>query len=113
MRPDSDVEILADDVNKLVNRMRDDIDVWIADKKVRQEIAHCELHRGYGCGAAQGAGGFIQSMSYRALSQFGLPQHRHRVAIEFVAGIGHPEPARRAIEQPDTEIGLQLLDAMA
>jgi hypothetical protein len=31
-------------------------------------------------------------MAYGGLSQFGLAQHHHRVAIEFLSGFGHPEP---------------------
>ena len=93
--------------------MRDDIDLWIADEKVCHETGHCELHGGHSHGAAHGAGRFIQPTAYRGFSQFGLTQHRHRVAIEFPSGIGHPEPTRRAVEQPDPDIGLQLLNAMA
>src|ERR1700730_12633077 len=113
VRSDRNVEILADDIDILVSRMRDDIDLWIADKKVRHETAHCELHGGHSCGAAHGAGWFIQPMAYRRLGQFGLTQHRHRVAIEFPSGIGHPKPTRRAVEQPDAEVRFKLLDAMA
>jgi hypothetical protein len=52
-------------------------------------------------------------MAYGGLGQLGLAQHHHRVAIEFLAGVGHGEPPRRAVEQPDPEVGLKLLDAMA
>jgi hypothetical protein len=52
-------------------------------------------------------------MAYGGLCQFGLTQHHHRMAIEFLAGVGHPEPPGRAIEQPDPEVRLKLLDAMA
>jgi hypothetical protein len=31
-------------------------------------------------------------MAYAGLSQFGLAQHHHSVAIEFLASVGHPEP---------------------
>ncbi len=83
MRSDRNVEILADDVDILVGRVRDDIDLWIADEKVCHETAHCELHGGHSRGAAHGADRFIQPMAYRRLSQFGLTQHYHRVAVEF------------------------------
>jgi hypothetical protein len=84
-----------------------------ADEKVCHDTAHCELHGGYGRGAADGAGWFIQPMAYDGLGQLGLTQHHHRVAIEFPAGVGHREPTRRAVEQPDPQISLKLLDAMA
>jgi len=73
--------------------MRDDIDLWVADEKIRHEAAHCELNGGHGRGAAHGAGRLAQPMAYHRLSQLGLTQHRHRVAIEFPSGIGHPETA--------------------
>ena len=59
MRSDRNVEILADDVDILVSRMRDDIDLWIADEKVCHETAHCELHGGHSRGAAHGASRLI------------------------------------------------------
>jgi hypothetical protein len=43
MGPDRDVVILADDVDILIGRARDDIDVGIADKKVRHDIANGKL----------------------------------------------------------------------
>ena len=92
MGSDRNVVVLADDVDILIGRMRDDIDLGIADEKVCHDTAHCELHGGHGRCAAHGAGWFIQSVAYSGLSQFGLTQHRHRMAIEFPAGIGHPEP---------------------
>ncbi len=92
MGSDRNVVILAHDIDILVGRMRDDIDLGIAQEKVRHDIAHRELHGGHGCGAAHRAGRFIQPMAYGGLSQFGLTRHHHRVAIEFLASIGHPEP---------------------
>ena len=41
MRSNRHVEILANDVDILVGRMRDDIDLWIADEKICYEAAHC------------------------------------------------------------------------
>jgi hypothetical protein len=35
------------------------------------------------------------------------------MTVEFLADVGHPEPPRSAIEQPDSEVGLELLDAVA
>ncbi len=87
-----DIVILADDVDKLVSRMRDDIDLRIADEKVCHDTAQCELHRRRSRCAAHGAGRFIQSMAYSALGQFGLTQHHHRVAIELSPSIGHVQP---------------------
>ena len=87
-----DIVILADDVDKLVSRMRDDIDLWIADEKVCHDTAQCELHGGRSRCAAHGAGRFIQSLSYSALSQFGLTEHHHRVAVELSPSIGHGDP---------------------
>ncbi len=63
MGSDRDVVILADDVDILVRRMRDDIDLGIADEKVRENIAHRKLHGGDGRGAAHGACRFIQSVA--------------------------------------------------
>jgi hypothetical protein len=48
--------MLADDIDILVGRMRDDIDLGIAEKEIRNDFAHCELHGGHGRGAANGAG---------------------------------------------------------
>jgi hypothetical protein len=36
--------------------------------------------------------GSFSRWRYGGLSQFGLTQHHHRVAIDFLASIGHPEP---------------------
>jgi hypothetical protein len=108
-----DIGVLPDDVDILVGRMRDDIDLGIADEKVRHDAAHRELHRRHARGAANDAGRFAQPMAYGGLGLFGLTQHRHCVAIELLARVGHPEPPRRAVEQPDPKVGLELLDAMA
>jgi hypothetical protein len=92
MGSDRDVVIFADDVDIPVGRVRDDIDLGIADEKVRQDIAHSELHGCHGYRAAHGAGRFIEPMADRGQRLFGLPQHHHRVAMEFLTGVGHPEP---------------------
>ena len=73
MSSDCDIVVLADDVDILVGRMRDDIDLGIADEKVRHDIAHRELHGGHGRRATHGAGRFIEPMADRGLSLFGLP----------------------------------------
>src|SRR5215471_11052093 len=76
--------VLADDVDILVGRMRDNIDLGVPDEKVRHDVAHRELH-GCDCrGAADGTGRFTQAMADDGLSQLGLAQHRRRVAIEFL-----------------------------
>ena len=113
MSPDRDIVILTHNIHKLVRRMREDIGLRIAVEKTRHDITHRELHSRDSGGAADGAGGFTQPMANGGLSQFGLTQHRDRMAIKFVAGIGHPELTRRAIEQPDPEIDLKLPNAMA
>jgi hypothetical protein len=92
MGSDRNVVILADDIDILVSRMRNDMDLRIAEEKVWHDIAHCELHSGHGRSATHGALRFIQPMAYGGLSQFRLTQHQHRVAIEFFAGICHSEP---------------------
>jgi len=113
MGSDRDVVILADDVDILVGRMCNDIDLGIADEKVRRDIAHGKLQGRHGRSEAHGAGRFMEPMAYGGLRHFGLTQHRHCVTIEFRADVGHPEPPRRAVEQPNPEAGLELLDAMA
>lgn len=92
MGSDRDVVILADDIDVPVGCMCDDIDLRIAEEKVRHDIAHRELHGGHCRGAAHRAGRFSQPMANGALRQFGVVQHHHRVAIEFFTGIGHREP---------------------
>jgi hypothetical protein len=92
MGPDRNVVVLADDIDILVSRMRNETDFRIAAEKVWYEVAHCELHRGNGRSATHGARRFGQPMAYRGLSQFRLTQHQHRVAIKFFAGICHSEP---------------------
>src|SRR5580692_1498399 len=52
-------------------------------------------------------------MPYRGLGLFGLVQHFRRVAIEFASRVGHPQPPRRAVEQPNPEARLELADAVA
>ena len=91
MGSDRNVVILADDIDILVGRMHHDIDLGIAEEKVRHNIAHRELHGGHGCGIAYGARRFIQPMAYSGLSLFGLTQHHHRVAIEFLANEEAPD----------------------
>src|SRR3974390_2039571 len=113
MRSDRDIVILGYDVDILIGCMRDDIDLRIADEKIRDDIAHCELHRRHGRRAANGTGRFTKPMAHGGLSQFGLTQHQHCVAIELAASVGHSEPSRRAIEESDAEGILKLLDAMA
>ncbi len=56
MGSDRDVVILADDVDVLVGRMREDVDLGIANEKVGHDIAQRELHGGHGCGTTHGAG---------------------------------------------------------
>ena len=92
MGSDRDIVILADDVDMLVGRMRNDIDLRIAQQKARHHVAHRELQGRHGRGAAHGPARFMEPMAYGGLGQFGLTQHHHRMAIEFLAGIGHPEP---------------------
>ena len=65
MGSDRNVVILADDIDILVGRMRDDIDLGIPDKKIRHDIAHRELHGGHGRGAAHGAGRFSKPVAYK------------------------------------------------
>jgi len=113
MGSNRDVVILADDIDILVGRMRDDVDLGIAYEKVGHHVAHRKLHGGHGRGAAYCAGRFIQPMAYGGLSQFGLTQHHHCVAIEFLAGVRDCEPPRGAIQQPDPKVALELLNAVA
>ena len=113
MGSNRDVVILADDIDILVGRVRNYVDLGITYEKVRHHIAHCELHGGHGRGAAYCAGRFIQPMAYGGLSQFGLTQHHHCVAIEFLAGVRDCEPPRGAIQQPDPKVALELLNAVA
>jgi hypothetical protein len=106
VRSDCNVEIIADNVDVFVARMRDNVYLRIPDKEVSQETAHRELHCRDGRCATHRAGWFIQPVPDSGLSLFGLTQHRDRMPVEFPVGVGHSEPARRAIEQPDPEIGL-------
>ena len=91
MGSDRNVVILSDDID-LVSRMRNEMDLRIAEEKGWHDIAHCELHGGHGGGAADRASWFFQPISYGRFSQFGFTQHRRRVAIELFAGICHAEP---------------------
>src|SRR6516165_6226181 len=113
MSSNRDVVVLADDIDILVGRVRDYVDLGITYEKVRHHIAHCELYGGHGRGAAHGAGRFIQPMAYGGLSQFGLTQHHNCVAVEFLPGVSDREPPRGAIEQPDPKVTLELLNAVA
>ena len=91
MGSDGDVVILGDDVDILVARMRDEIDLGMAAEKLRHDIAHGELHCGHGCSAAHGTDRFLEPMAYGGLRRLGLAQHHHRVTIKFLAGISHPK----------------------
>ena len=82
MGSDRDIVILTDDVDILVGRMRDDIDLGIAEEKVRQHVAHCELHGGDRRCASHGADWFDQAMPDGGLGVLGFTQHHHGVAIE-------------------------------
>jgi nicotinamidase-related amidase len=53
MGSDRDIVIFADNVDILVGGMRDDIDLGIAEEKVRHDIAHRKLHGCHGRRAAQ------------------------------------------------------------
>ena len=68
MGSDRNVVILAHDIDILVSRMRNDMDLRIAEEKVWHDIAHCELHSGHGRSATHGALRFIQPMAIRARS---------------------------------------------
>jgi hypothetical protein len=72
MGSDGDVVILADDIDILVGRMGNDIDLGISDEEVRHDIAHRELHGGHCRGAAHCAARFDQPMANGGLGQFGL-----------------------------------------
>ena len=113
MDSDCDVVILADDIDVPVGCMRDDIDLRIANEKVRQDVAYRELHRGHGRRAAHRARRFSQPMPNGAFGKFGITQHHNRVPIEFLTGVGHREPPRGPIEQPYPKLRLKPLNTMA
>jgi len=113
MGSNRDVVILADDIDILVGCVRNYVDLGIAYEKVRHHIAHRELHGGDRRGAAHGAGRFVHPLAYGGLSQLGLTQHHHCVAIEFLAGVSDREPPGGAIEQPDPKVTLELLNTVA
>ena len=58
MGSDRNVVILADDIDILVSRMRNNMDLRIAEKKVWHDIAHRE-YSGHGRSATHGAHRFI------------------------------------------------------
>ncbi len=113
MGPDCDVIVFADDVDSLIGRMRDDVDLGIADKEIGDDVAHGELHGCHGRGATDGAARLPKAMTNGGLGCFGPPQHRHCMTVEFLARVGHAEAPRGAIEQADPEAGLELPDAVA
>jgi hypothetical protein len=71
--------------------MGDDIDLRMANEKVRRDVAYRELHRGHGRRAAHCARRFTQPMPNGAFGEFGITHH-YRVPIEFLTGVGHREP---------------------
>src|ERR1700733_8989808 len=113
MGSDSDIVIFADDVDVPVGRMRDDIDLRIANEKVREYVAYRELHRGHARRAAHRARRFSQPTPNGTFGESGITQHHYRVPIEFLTGIRHCEAPRGPVEQPHPELGLKALDAMA
>jgi hypothetical protein len=46
----------------------------MADKKIRDHLAQCELHGGHARCEAHGADWFTQQMPYRGLGLFGLTE---------------------------------------
>ncbi len=113
MRANGDVEVLADDVDGLVRSMRDDVDLRIADKEIRNHVAHRELRRGDSRGEPHRSQRFREALAHRGLGLFGLLQHRDGVPTKLAARFGHSEASRRPIEEPYAKIRLQLLHAMA
>ena len=93
MRPDRYIVVLADNVDLLVRRMRDNVDPGIAAKKFRDRLAQCELHGGRARCETHGPDRLTQPVPYRGLSLFGLLQHLRRMAIEFATRIRHPKPS--------------------
>jgi hypothetical protein len=92
MGSERDVVVVGDNIDILVGRMRNDIDLRIAEEKGGQNFAHGELHGGHRRRATHRAPRFMQPVAYGGLGQFRLAQHQHRVAVEFFAGIRHSEP---------------------
>src|SRR6266446_4938699 len=113
MRANGDIEVLANDIDRLVRRMSNDIDLWKTEEEISDHLRHRELRRGDGRGKAHGTHWFRQALAHGGLGLFGLLQHRGSVPIELAARFCHPEVSRRPIEKPDAEIRLQLLYAMA
>ena len=109
MGSDRNVVILADDIDILVSRMRNNMDLRIAKTKVWHDIAHREVataavQRTVLIGSfsrwrmAVSASSWISTISLTLLQVVDragftrLTQHQHGVAIEFFAGICHSEP---------------------
>jgi hypothetical protein len=65
MGSDRDIVALADYVDILVGRLRDNIDVGTASEKVRHDVAHRELRGSDGGGAADGASRFTHEATGR------------------------------------------------
>ena len=81
MRANGDIEVLANDIDRLVRRMSDDIDLWITDEEIGDHLTHRELRRGDGRGKAHGTHWFRQALANGGLGLFGLLQHRGSVPI--------------------------------
>jgi hypothetical protein len=60
-----------------------------------------------------GKGAEWARIATRRLRLLRLLEHRDGMSIELVAGVGHSKPPRRAVEQPDAKLGLELLDSVA
>ncbi len=112
MRSDCDVVVFADDIDGAIDGMHNDIDLRIFDQEVGDDIGHGELHGRDATRASYRAARLAEPVTDRGLSQFCFAEHRNRVPVEVFPCIGHSEATRGPVEQPDTEVALELLDTV-
>src|SRR2546428_12524140 len=113
MRANGDIEVLANDIDRLVRRMSNDIDLWKTEEEISDHLTHRELRRGDGRGKAHGAHWFRQALAHGGLGLFGLLQHRGSGPVELAARFRHPQVSWRPVEKPGPAVRLQVLPAVA
>src|SRR3989442_2690011 len=91
MRANGDIEVLANDIDRLVRRMSNDIDLWKTEEEISDHLTHRELRRGDGRGKPHGAHCFRQALAHGGLGLFGLLQRRGDVPIDLTARFGRSE----------------------
>src|SRR5262245_39946901 len=108
MRADGQVEVFLEQIDSAIGYILDDVDPRKLGHEARQEFREREL-RDWGRDAeANRPARFCEAPPHDILRRPCLRKHGDRAFVEFLAYVGDGEDSRRAIDQPDAKLILEL-----